>query len=233
MKQTITPNPNIPCQPGWCLAYVNEAFGVPKRYGSATDAWNASATKHRDRRFPSGVWVPVWYGLDTTPLGHVVLLAPDGTVYSTSDLSNTPYHHPSLAHLEWFYAYYGMNLTYRGWTEDVEDTRVLASPSISTQSTTTIHQEDDDMALTPQFEPQVREALEIIVNAVDGFPIFDQNVRSVFDILRAQGDAQTATIAKLVTMLAERERLDADQIIDGVTDAIADRVKIIATVEPA
>jgi hypothetical protein len=229
MQQLIRPNPNIWCQPGWCLAYVNEAFGVAKRYGTATAAWNNSGTQHRDRRFPSGVWLPVWYELANEPAGHVVLLAPDGSCYSTSDLSNTPYHHPSLAHLEWFYAYYGMALTYRGWTEDVEGTPVIR-PTISTQSTTTL-QEDDDMALSPNFEPQVREALEIIVEAVDGFPIFDKNVRSVFDILRAQGDAQTATIAQLVTMLAGRERLDSQQIIDGVTDAIAARVKISATVE--
>lgn len=138
--QVLTPNPNIPCWPGWCLQYVNDAFGVPAVYGSATDAWIASGTQHRDRDFPSGVWVPVWYSLDTTPLGHVVLLAPDGSVYSTSDLSNTPHHHPDLADLEAYYAKYGMTLTYRGWTEDVEGTHVIAGGALSYQATIIIQE---------------------------------------------------------------------------------------------
>jgi hypothetical protein len=144
MIQLVTPNPHIPCKPGWCLAYVNEAFGVAKRYGSATAAWNGSKTQHRDRNFPPGVWVPVWYGLVDEPLGHVVLLAPDGSCYSTSDLSNKPYHHPNLAHLEAFYAYYGMTLTYRGWTEDVEDTPVVSNDGINYSGTITPASEEDD-----------------------------------------------------------------------------------------
>jgi hypothetical protein len=125
MRQLITPTPYIPCQPGWCLQYVRQAFGLPARYATATDAWEASTSKHRDRNFPPGLWVPVWYGLADEPAGHVVLRAPDGSVYSTSDLSTTPHHHPDLADLEDYYAYYGMTLTYRGWTEDVAGYPVL------------------------------------------------------------------------------------------------------------
>ncbi|MGM9473196.1 hypothetical protein ACS5PJ_14475 [Pseudarthrobacter sp. YS3] len=124
-SQVITPNPDIPCKPGWCLAYVNEAFGVRKVYGSATAAWNGSSTKHRDYDFPAGYWVPVWFHLANEPNGHVALLAPDGSVYSTSDDSTTPHHHPDLADL---IAYYWRNpLTYLGWTEDVEGTPVIAT----------------------------------------------------------------------------------------------------------
>lgn len=141
MKQAIVPNPHIPCKPGWCLAYVNEAFGVPKKYGSATAAWYGSATKHTGRDFPPGCWVPVWYALAGEPNGHVVLLTPDGSCYSTSDPSTTPHHHPSLSHLEAYYAWYGSPLTYRGWTEDVEDTAVLAS-GITLQGTTTPLEDD-------------------------------------------------------------------------------------------
>jgi hypothetical protein len=131
MQQIITPNPNIWCRPGWCLEYVNNAFQVPERFGSATDAWYGSASQHRDRDFPAGVWVPVWYGIVQEPLGHVVLRAPDGSVYSTSDLTNTPRHHPDLADLERYYAKYGLTLVYRGWTEDVEGTPVIATGGIS------------------------------------------------------------------------------------------------------
>ena len=162
MMQAITPNPNIPCKPGWCLAYVNEAFGVPKRFGSASAAWFGSSTQHHDRNFPPGVWLPVWYGIVGEPLGHVVLMAPDGSCYSTSDLSNKPYHHPNLAHLEWFYAYYGMTLTYRGWTEDVEGTPVItpeSSISYASESITPIP--EDDM-----FTEQDRAVQESILAAI-------------------------------------------------------------------
>jgi len=132
-KQAVAPNPNIPCKPGWCLQYVRQAFGQPAVYPTATAAWEASKTQHRDRNFPAGVWVPVWYGLDKEPAGHVVLRAPNGNVYSTSDLSNTPHLHPDLADLERYYAYYGMKLTYRGWTEDVQGIPVITDFGLAAQ----------------------------------------------------------------------------------------------------
>lgn len=135
MKQLITPTPWIPATGGWCLMYVRQAYGLPARYASATEAWDMSESKHRDRNFPEGLWTPVWYGIDVEPLGHVVLLAPDGRVYSTSDYSGYPVIHNSLADLEAFYAYYGMILQYRGWTEDVAGYPVM-KPSITVQSTT-------------------------------------------------------------------------------------------------
>jgi hypothetical protein len=72
---------------------------------------------------------------------------PDGSVYSTSDLGNVPHHHPNLADLEAYYAYYKMNLTYRGWTEDVCGFPVISlDGSISAQGTITNSEEEDDLA---------------------------------------------------------------------------------------
>lgn len=137
--QKITPNPNISCKPGWCLEYVRRTFGQPAvaGYGTATAAWEKSPTKHRDRNFPAGVAVPVWYGLANEPAGHVVLRMSDGSVYSTSDLGNIPHHHPDLADLERYYARYGMPLTYRGWTEDIQGSAVITASGISPQGTVT------------------------------------------------------------------------------------------------
>ena len=114
ITQLITPNPNIPAEEGMCLQYVRQAFGLPLRYGSATEAWNNSPSQHRDRNYPQGVWFPVWWALDKNVNGHVALVAPDGSVYSTSNLNPNPVkHHPSIADVEAYYAYYGMTLTYR------------------------------------------------------------------------------------------------------------------------
>jgi hypothetical protein len=145
--QLITPNPNIWCRPGYCLEYVRKTFGLPIRYGNATEAWDNSPSQHRDRNFPTGLAVAVWYGLDTTELGHVVLRMPDGSVFSTSDLRNVPHHHPDLADLEAYYAYYKMNLTYRGWTEDVCGFPVISlDGGIAAQGTIIKAQEEDELA---------------------------------------------------------------------------------------
>lgn len=136
MKQLVSPVAWIPCIGGWCLQYVREAFRLPIKYGSATEAWDNSKSQHRDRNFPPGLWLPVWYGIDQEPLGHVVLRAPDGRVYSTSDYSGWPVIHNSLEDLEEFYAAYGMTLRYRGWTEDVASYAVVGASTIQTESTT-------------------------------------------------------------------------------------------------
>lgn len=145
--QTITPNPDIAAEEGMCLQYVRQTFGLPIRYGSATEAWNNSPSQHRDRTYPQGVWFPVWWGLDKNANGHVALVAPDGSVYSTSDLAPSPlHHHPSVADVEAYYARYGMLLTYRGWTEDVAGYPVITSfGGIAVEGSTTITEEDDFM----------------------------------------------------------------------------------------
>ena len=127
-KQTITPNPNIECRPGWCLEYVRKTFGQPVRYGEAIQAWNASPAKHRDTAFPPGVAVPLWFTVRGVPAGHVALRMADGSVYSTSDNSTVPHHHPNLADLLAYYARGGVDartLTYLGWTEDIAGVPVV------------------------------------------------------------------------------------------------------------
>jgi len=149
--QLITPNPDIWCKPGYCLMYVRQTYGLDGLYPSATAGWNAAQRKHRDWNFPAGVWVPVWFSLATNPLGHVALLAPDGSVYSTSDDSNTPHHHPNMSHLIRYYA--GSNpLTFLGWTEDIEGVTVVAGDYINLESST----------ITPEGDITVAEADRIL-----------------------------------------------------------------------
>lgn len=139
--------------------YVRQAYGLPARYNSATEAWEKSTSQHRDRNFPEGLWTPVWYGIDVEPLGHVVLLAPDGRVYSTSDYSGYPVIHNSLADLEAFYAYYGMILQYRGWTEDVAGYPVIANTGVTAQGTIT--QEDE---LSAEDVQDIKDAIAEVKN---------------------------------------------------------------------
>lgn len=131
MQQLIYPNPNIACEPGWCLQYVRQTFGLAGVHYSATNAWDSSPTQHRDYNIPDGVWVPLWFSMEEIPEGHVVLRAPDGSIYSTSDNATVPHHHPNLQDLMNYYAYWGLPLTYLGWTEDIEDVAVVAPPVVA------------------------------------------------------------------------------------------------------
>ena len=143
--QVITPNPEIPCTPGWCLQYVRQTYGLPARYSSATEAWDNSTSQHADWDFPD-CWVPVWFSLATERAGHVALRAPDGSVYSSSDANtSTPHHHPSLDDLISYYAA-GNPLTYLGWTEDVAGYPVVADSSIGFESATITPVQEDTLS---------------------------------------------------------------------------------------
>lgn len=129
MKQLVYPNPDIFCEPGWCLKYVRQAFGAPAVEPTATAGWANAKYKHRDYNFPNA-WVPLWFSMDKEPAGHVVLRAPDGRIYSTSSPANTPVIHPNLDHLIWYYGprvqpQYQLKLTYLGWSEDISNVRVV------------------------------------------------------------------------------------------------------------
>lgn len=161
--QLITPNPDIPAEEGMCLQYVRQAFGLPLRYGSATEAWNNSPSQHRDRNYPQGVWFPVWWALDKNVNGHVALVAPDGSVYSTSNLDPNPVkHHPSISDVEAYYAYYGMTLTYRGWTEDVAGYPVISTDSINFESATPTAPQED--TVTPEQMDDLKKFTQACVN---------------------------------------------------------------------
>lgn len=130
-KQVKTPTPNIPCKPGWCLAYVQTAFHAKWAGATATDGWVRARYKHSDSNFPKAD-VPVWFAMKGVPAGHVVIRIADGSIYSTSSpTSNKPVHHKDMAAL---LKYYGGKLTLRGWSEDLNGERVVkkyTAPAVS------------------------------------------------------------------------------------------------------
>jgi len=190
---TITPDPDIACRPGWCLEYVRKAFGQPARYGSATEAWEASTAQHPGRDFPAA-WVPVHYGVAGVPEGHIVLRAPDGSVYSTTDpYALVPVHHPSLADLEARYAAAGLPLTYRGWTEDIAGTPVVQYSGLAAQGTITTKAKDKFMAETDfinkgQAEDIAQRAADLVLEAIG--PLLDKKLR--VNVNQAEDIAQRA-----------------------------------------
>lgn len=168
-RQLVAPNPSIPVKPGWCLAFVQQAFRAPWAGSTATDGWNKAQAKHADQNFPNGVAVPVWFAMAGEPAGHVALRMADSSYYSTSHPTNTtPYHHPSLAHLM---TYYGGRLTVRGWSEDLNGYRVIEQ--VKEEDVTT--KEDleklwagflDRPVMDSEYKEFVGRPLELILNTV-------------------------------------------------------------------
>jgi hypothetical protein len=228
MKQLVTPTPIIPCQGGWCLQYVRQAFGLPAKYGSATEAWEKSTSQHRDWNFPSGNWVPVWYGIAEEPLGHVVLLAPDGRVYSTSDYSGWPVIHDSLADLEAYYAYYGLTLKYRGWTEDVASYAVLGPATINSDSVITAQDIEEflmglSQAKQEMIANRIEKYLDSPVSAVPGKvmeqPVVHQGTHSFKAELVYTRQAVIA-LTSLVAQMSKNPNLTAEQIKAAVQEGL-------------
>lgn len=108
--------------PGWCLNHVQRGFDAGWAGSTATDGWNRAQFKHTDENYPDGVWVPVWFAMKGEPAGHVVAYKKGFGLYSASDNDNEGDFHPSIKHLM---DYYGGRLTLRGWSEDLNGTRVV------------------------------------------------------------------------------------------------------------
>jgi hypothetical protein len=125
-KQLRAPDVHKPCIPGYCLTYVQDVFGVPAKEPSALADWNNNTYNHANSNFPDGVAVPIWFSGKHGVLkqfGHVAVRMPDGSVWSCSHpTSNEPMHFDSIDSLNQYYSY---QLIYLGWTEDVEDVRVI------------------------------------------------------------------------------------------------------------
>ncbi len=85
-----------------CLQNVRLGYGIPAYYSTATKAWNGTV-QHRDRNFPAGCDVPVFYSWSGTvdgvyaDYGHVAVRLADGRVwtdgryYANVDTLNTSY----------------------------------------------------------------------------------------------------------------------------------------------
>lgn len=125
MKQLIYPNLNIEYRGGWCLDAVRRCFGIAAKYGSATTDWTSG--NKRIELPPKGFSVPVYFALGNEPLGHVAISLPDGKVASaTLPGTNRPmFIHPNLQDIVNVYAKNNGGCTYLGWSDEVNDTKVI------------------------------------------------------------------------------------------------------------
>lgn len=120
---------NVGYTGGWCLAYVQNAYGTDHPYSSAIDSWNANYgnTNHAWEVPPLGITVPVYFSLGNVAAGHVAIRLDDGYVASSTQAGYhpKPYLHPNLNDLISLYGQYNGGCTYLGWSEYVGTVKVV------------------------------------------------------------------------------------------------------------
>ena len=107
---------------GWCLAYVQTAFGTGWSGSTAWDCWtNRLTKKHADRNLPAGVYIPIFFS-GYYGMGHTAIYK-DGKVWS-SPLTHKPYADVfnSVGEVE-----RSFGVTYVGWSEDLGGSLVVES----------------------------------------------------------------------------------------------------------
>ncbi|MFV0485349.1 MAG: peptidoglycan-binding protein [Candidatus Saccharimonadales bacterium] len=130
IKQLRSANLTIATQLGWCLRDVRRAYGISDsyaKYRNARAAWDASKTKHYGiYDLPKiDVLIPVWirYGAISTN-DHVMLYNPKTGVFYSDD-NNTGRFVAYKNYTAWANRVQDYKPTILGWTEDVENVRVL------------------------------------------------------------------------------------------------------------
>lgn len=105
-----------------CLSNVRKGYSIPALYLTATKAWNG-AIQHKDRNFPQGCDVPVFWGWWGTvdgvyaDYGHVATQLADGRVWTDGK------YYANVDSLNQYYL--SGKGTYLGWTEDLNNVRVV------------------------------------------------------------------------------------------------------------
>lgn len=135
---------------GWCLKYVQDAFGTDHPYPTAIDAWNANygGGNHPDELPPLGVTVPIYLSLGNVPAGHVAIRLDDGWVSSSTQpgTHSAPYYHKSIDDLVAVYGQYNGGATYLGWSEYVGTEQVVEFvPDVVTATDDQINQAYQDL----------------------------------------------------------------------------------------
>lgn len=132
-KQLIDPDVEISETAGMCLQYARRVFGLPAVEDSAWEAWVNTRYKHKDKEFPQGIAVPVWFDWTgnikwsdgvwrTQRYGHAAVRTADGKIWS-SPLSGKG--RAWFASVDDLSRAFGNGMKYVGWSEDISNVRIM------------------------------------------------------------------------------------------------------------
>lgn len=133
-KQLVQPNININAKAGWCLNYVDNAINATARTSTAQIAHDTAKAKgwvHPNQDYPKNVWFIMFWSIDNGDyrgLGHVALAYLDSNNMQIHDSevhrgARQPYN--SLAELSNWFGSVGTQLTFLGWSEGVDGTKII------------------------------------------------------------------------------------------------------------
>lgn len=133
--QLVQPNINISARAGWCLNYVDNAINATQRTNTAQIAHDQAKEKswvHSDTNYPRNVWFVMFWSIDNGDyqgLGHVALAFIDdaGNLQIHDSEVHRGARHPynSLSELANWFGSVGTRLTFLGWSEGVDGTRII------------------------------------------------------------------------------------------------------------
>lgn len=163
-EQIRDANWRVPYTGGWCLAYVQDAFGTDHQDPTAIKEWNDNygGGNHPGELPPEGVTVPVYFALGDVEAGHIAIKLDDGWIASSTMPGDHPagYLHPNLQAMIDMYAQYNGGCTYLGWSEYVCTTRVVEW-----------HSNDPVVVDTPA--PVVEPPVSVIGTTITNQPVVD------------------------------------------------------------
>lgn len=125
LVQVVYPNLGQKTEAGWCLKFVQDAFGAPVMHETATIAANSVEDANPSRDMPD-VSVPVWfwhygtYGGVSGEYGHVVIWVPGSGFLSSPVAGYGQKWLPSIESVERTF-----NAKYRFWSRDINTLQVV------------------------------------------------------------------------------------------------------------
>jgi len=244
-------NWRVPCTGGWCLAYVQDAFGTDHVDPDAMTAWNDNYGGGNHVSLPPvGRTVPVYFALGNVPEGHVAISLDDGMIASSTRAGtySEGYLHPNLYDLIAIYGQYNGGCTYLGWSEFVGTTRVVewSNPNASAAE---VNQAYLEILERPADAGGLAHYQQYTIAFVRADLIASEERKLLLANKAAQAQADQDAIAKAaaeairlkeleakaladkLALEAEKARLEAERIAKEVADkakADAEKDKVVA-----
>lgn len=146
-KQLVQPNININAKAGWCLNYVDNAINATQRTNTAQIAHDQAKEKnwvHSDTNYPKNVWFVMFWSIDNGDyqgLGHVALAFLDDAgslqIHDSEVHRNARQPYNSLTELASWFGSVGTQLTFLGWGEGVDGTKIIEEVKQAQEQTQT------------------------------------------------------------------------------------------------
>jgi hypothetical protein len=226
-------NWKVPYTGGWCLKYVQDAFGTDHPYPSAMAAWNAnfSGGNHTDLP-PVGKTVAVYFSLGNVPEGHVAISLDDGTVASSTQAGTHPqgYLHPNLNNLISVYGQYNGGCHYLGWSEFVGTVQVVQQ-QITTATDDQIRQDYLDILERPvddgalaHYRSFTNDFVRADLLASNEYKLVQARhaadaAKAIAD--KAAADAEAARVAKAAADAQAAAQAETDRLAKVAADKVA------------